>query len=113
MRRLDPHRQESEFPGHAGAVNQVVLSAEGKHIFTALGSRHRVVTDAELAKRRSFRRSLVARRALSKGHVITVADLDAKRPGSGIGPNERDYVVGRTLNRDVGEDELIRWKDLQ
>ncbi|HWZ27813.1 MAG TPA: N-acetylneuraminate synthase family protein [Gemmatimonadales bacterium] len=109
---------DKDMPGWDHAVSadpeeMKVIVAEGKHIFTALGSRHRVVTDAELAKRRSFRRSLVARRALSKGHVITVADLDAKRPGSGIGPNERDYVVGRTLNRDVGEDELIRWKDLQ
>lgn len=90
-----------------------VIVEEGKHIFTALGSRHRIVTDAELVKRRSFRRSLVARRALSRGHVIIEADLDAKRPGTGIGPDERAYVVGRTLARDLGEDELIRWKDLQ
>lgn len=90
-----------------------VIAAEGKNIFTALGSSHRVVTDAELAKRRSFRRSLVARRALPKGHALKEADLDAKRPGTGIGPDELGYVVGRTLNRAVGEDELIRWKDLQ
>jgi len=90
-----------------------VIVEEGKHIFTALGSRHRVVTEAEMAKRIKFRRSLVARRALPKGHVIVESDLDAKRPGSGIGPDERGYVVGRTLSRDVGEDELIHWEDLR
>jgi N,N'-diacetyllegionaminate synthase len=90
-----------------------VIVEEGKHIFTALGSRRRVVTDAEMVKRRSFRRSLVARRALPEGHVIVESDLDAKRPGSGIAPDERGYVVGRTLSRDVGEDELIRWEDLR
>lgn len=90
-----------------------VITTEGKNIFTALGVSHRIVTDAEMVKRRSFRRSLVARHALPKGHVITQADLDAKRPGTGIGPDEMAYVMGRTLNRNVEADELIRWKDVQ
>ena len=56
---------------------------EGKNIFTALGDRRRTVSAAEMEKRKKFRRSLVARRKLEKGHTLAEADLDAKRPGTG------------------------------
>ena len=42
--------------------------------------------EAEIEKRKQFRRSLVARAALPAGHVLAEADLDAKRPGTGIAP---------------------------
>ena len=35
-------------------------------------------------------------------------DVDFKRPGTGIGPDELRYVVGRSLTRDVGFDEETR-----
>jgi N-acetylneuraminate synthase len=71
-----------------------------------------MVTEAEQDKRTKFRRSLVARRALGRDHVITEDDLDAKRPGTGISPNEISYVLGRKLTRDITEDQVIDWKDL-
>ena len=46
------------------------------------------MSEAESEKRTKFRRSLVTRSALPRGHVITEADLDAKRPGTGIAPDE-------------------------
>ena len=54
----------------------------------------------------------MARRALPAGHVLTEGDLDAKRPGTGIAPDELRYVVGRRLADDVVEDQVIRWEDL-
>jgi sialic acid synthase SpsE len=86
---------------------------EGKNIFTAMGSSKRIVTEAELEKRKKFRRSLVARGALRKGHLIVEGDLDSKRPGTGISPDELPYVIGRTLASDLEPDQVIRWKDLQ
>ena len=59
------------------------------------------MTEAEIEKRRQFRRSLVARRRSPAGHVLTEGDLDAKRPGTGISPDELRYVVGRRLADDV------------
>ncbi len=86
---------------------------EGLTVFQALGSTSRTVSEAELEKRRQFRRSLVARRSLPAGHVIVEDDLDAKRPGTGIAPDEIRYVLGRKLADDVEEDQVIRWEDLQ
>jgi N-acetylneuraminate synthase len=89
-----------------------VIAEEGLHVFQALGSPARQLTDAELEKRKQFRRSLVTRRSLPAGHVLVEEDLGAKRPGTGVAPDELRYVVGRRLADDVEEDHVIRWKDL-
>ena len=86
---------------------------DGRIVHQALGSTRRVVSDAENTKRGPFRRSLVTRTALPAGHVLTEADLDAKRPGTGIGPDELRYVVGRQLAADLVEDQVIRWEHLR
>ncbi len=88
------------------------IVVEGGNIFAALGGTRRTVLAAELEKRAKFRRSLVARANLPKGHVLTEQDLTAKRPGTGISPAEQDYVLGRTLARAVAEDQVLAWSDL-
>ena len=90
-----------------------MMVEEGRHVFDSLGGLPRIVTDAEIDKRRKFRRSLVARHALSRGCVLTEGDLIAKRPGSGISPDEIQYVLGRRLTDEIEEDRVIRWEDLQ
>jgi N,N'-diacetyllegionaminate synthase len=86
---------------------------DGRHVFDSLGGYPRVVTDAEIEKRERFRRSLVARRGLERGHMLTEDDLTAKRPGSGISPDELRYVLGRRLADNVEEDHVLRWEDLR
>jgi N,N'-diacetyllegionaminate synthase len=86
---------------------------DGLRVFQALGSSVRTVSDAEMQKRKQFRRSLVARRALPAGHVLTADDLDAKRPGTGVAPNELHYVIGRKLADSIEEDTVIRWELFQ
>ena len=101
---------------HAISANPEQLRtivAEGKNIFAALGDGRRTVSAAEMEKRKKFRRSLVARYKLDRGHVITEADLDAKRPGTGIAPNEMAYVIGRRLAADLAADQVLHWKHLQ
>ncbi len=89
------------------------IVADGRIVHEALGSTRRVVSDAENMKRGPFRRSLVARFALPAGHILTEADLDAKRPGTGIGPDEIRYAVGRELAADLVEDQVLRWEHLR
>jgi N-acetylneuraminate synthase len=86
---------------------------DGRIVHQALGSTRRVVSDAENTKRGPFRRSLVTRTARPAGHVLTEGDLAAKRPGTGIGPDEIRYVIGRQLAADLVEDQVIRWEHLR
>ncbi len=108
---------DQDMPGWDHAISATptemrTIVKEGRNILTSLGQSKRVVTEAEMEKRKKFRRSLVTRSPLPRGHVLTEADLDAKRPGTGISPAEMSYALGRTLARDLQEDEVIRWEDL-
>jgi N-acetylneuraminate synthase len=89
-----------------------VICREGKNIFESLGSASRIVSEAELAKRGKFRRRAVVTRAMKKGEVIKIEDLDFKRPGTGIHPNEYMYVVGRIVNKDLEAEVELEWQDL-
>ncbi|HEY7877980.1 MAG TPA: N-acetylneuraminate synthase family protein [Gemmatimonadaceae bacterium] len=84
----------------------------GREVFAALGTSARRVGAEEMGKRAAFRRRMVATRALRKGEHLTVADVDFKRPGTGIQPDELAYVVGRPLTRDVACEEELEWSDL-
>jgi N,N'-diacetyllegionaminate synthase len=89
-----------------------VICREGNNIFHALGSFTRIVSEAELAKRSKFRRRIVLKRAVKAGETLTFEDLDYKRPGTGISPNECPYVVGRKINKDLEADAELEWHDL-
>jgi N,N'-diacetyllegionaminate synthase len=88
------------------------LVTGAREVFAALGSPIRTVSAAELDKRKVFRRRLVAARALACGARLQAGDVDFKRPGTGIGPEELSYAVGRTLARDLKADDEIEWSDL-
>lgn len=88
------------------------LVTEGLNIFAALGSEVRSVNADEQAKKQAFRRCCVAAKQLPAGHVLGEADLDFKRPGAGIHPDETRYLIGRKLKRDIGEDDILHWDDL-
>jgi N,N'-diacetyllegionaminate synthase len=101
---------------HAISANPEQLRTiveEGKNIVSALGSSRRIVSEAEMEKRKKFRRSLVARQSLKRGHVLHEKDFDAKRPGTGVAPDEIQFVTGRTLACDLAADQVLRWSHLQ
>lgn len=64
----------------------------------------------ELEMFQKGRRSLHARRRISKGEVITPDMITTKRPGLGIEPYMADIVVGRTAVMDIDEDQWITWQ---
>ena len=89
-----------------------VIAEEGRNIFHALGSTVRTVSRDELEKRKKFRRRIVTRRSVVKGEILSERDLDFKRPGNGIDPDELKYVLGKRVNRDLDEDAELEWSDL-
>lgn len=89
-----------------------LICREAKNVFEALGSSVRSVSSAELEKRKKFRRCIVLRHDLKAGHSLSLADLDFKRPGTGIAPNAYPYLLGRRLLTDLPADHELDWKDL-
>lgn len=108
---------DKTMPGwdHAVSANpeeMKVIVEEGKRIITALGEYRRVVSEQEKKQRESFRRSVVSKRKIKKGEFLQKKDLDFKRSGTGIRPDETQYILGRKVNKNIDEDELIKWEDL-
>ena len=108
---------DKNLPGwdHAISADPAELRAivdGARDAFAALGSTARRVSADEIAKRKVFRRRMVARRDMQKGDRLAAADVDFKRPGTGIQPDELRYVVGRAITRDVRAEDELDWSDL-
>lgn len=89
-----------------------VICEESKNIVHSLGSFRRVVSEAEEAKKLKFRRSAVTSMPMKKGHILTSGDIEFKRPGTGIGPDNEEMLIGRVLTQDLEKDQLIRMDHL-
>ena len=71
-------------------------------------------TVAEEDVYRFARASVVADADLMAGHMITEADIWARRPGSGdIAGYDFDKVLGRTLKVALTRNQQIKWADLE
>ena len=77
------------------------------NVYNALGDESRVVSDIELKQREKMRRSIVANKSLKKGSVISISDIDFKRPGNGFAPSQIREIEGKVLSQDIECDSLI------
>jgi len=87
------------------------LIDRSKEIHTALHNpKERTAPEEDVY--RFARASVVADKDLPAGHVITEADIWARRPGSGpIAGYDFDKVVGKTLAVAVTRNQQLDWKD--
>ncbi len=102
-------------PDHAASLEPAAFGrlVEGvRTAWTTLGDGRKEPRPGEQEMMRAARRSLVTARALSAGHRLEMADLDAKRPGTGISPMDVEGVLGRRLAVDVEADHLLQPSDL-
>lgn len=84
-----------------------------REVEQALGRSEKVAQACEVPAFRWALKSLVAACPLKAGSQLETGMLIAKRPGDGIAPSHLAAMLGRTLNRDLAEDEPIAWGDLQ
>jgi len=83
---------------------------ECKNAQKMLGNYYKVVNESD-ERKEAFRRSIVAARNIKVGDTIREEDLDYKRPGSGIEPGYKDFIIGKIAKRTIQYDELIRLED--
>ncbi|WP_315290927.1 N-acetylneuraminate synthase [Hoylesella loescheii] len=75
---------------------EVIAGGEGKH-----------VTESEQRNINIARKSIVARKDIKKGEVLTETNITCKRPGNGISPMKWYEVLGTKAVKDFAEDQLI------
>jgi len=78
-----------------------------RNIELALGSGIKKPTQSEKPNIEVARKSIVAKKAIKKGEILTDDNLAVKRPNSGISPMRWDEIIGTVAMRDYKEDELI------
>jgi len=88
-----------------------IICSETKRICKSLGQ-FRIITEENAERKAAFRRSIVCARNIRQGETIRDQDIDFKRPGTGIAPENIDFVIGRIARRDIPIDKIIENADL-
>jgi N,N'-diacetyllegionaminate synthase len=71
------------------------------------GSSVKKVYEPEEKWRKNARKSLVAACDLNAGKVLEAEDIKVIRPGTGIHPRYLEFLIGRTLKKDIPANALI------
>lgn len=100
-------------PDHAASLEPEQLSEMIgciNEVGMCLGTGEKQVSEIEMAQRNVFRKSIVAESPIACGTVVKKEHLSVKRPGYGIPPGNILDIVGKRVNRDIGQDECITWE---
>jgi sialic acid synthase SpsE/sugar phosphate isomerase/epimerase len=106
-----------EGPDHAASLEHGEFRrlVDGiREIEQALGDRQeRRISQGEMINRENLAKSLVATRDLPKGTIITPEHVKVRSPGQGLSPQHYDQLIGRTLQRDLTEEDFFHPSDLK
>ena len=79
----------------------------------ALGNSRRVLHPEEAEKRKAFRRSAFLKRPVTKGKSVCLTDIEFRRPGYGIGPNEFENFQNTRFSKNLPAGHMIKIEDLR
>jgi len=84
-----------------------------REIEIALGNSRRILHPAEMEKRKAIRRSAFLKVPVSKGQSVNAVQIEFKRPGYGIPPNEFEKLKLAVFAKDLPAGHMIRFEDLK
>ncbi len=99
-----------EGPDHKASLEPDELKAMVtaiRNIELALGNSIKKPSKSETPNIQVARKSIVAKRDIKEGELLSEENLIVKRPGNGINPMRWDEIVGSTAIKDYKEDALI------
>ncbi|MFX0036809.1 MAG: N-acetylneuraminate synthase [Candidatus Hermodarchaeota archaeon] len=103
-------------PDHKASMNPEELNLwvnSIRKLEKALGSSDKFPSEAEKEILKIARKSIVSTRFLKKGNILKSEDISIKRPAYGIPPIEYEKVIGKKVKKDILEDSIIYWEDLE
>ena len=65
------------------------------------------ISEPEKKWRRNGRKSLISARSMKTGEIIQREDIKIMRPGTGFHVRDLNLLVGRTLKKNIRENEII------
>lgn len=105
-----------EGPDHAASLEHTEFKAmvNGiRQIEQALGDgQERRLSQGEMINRENLGKSIVAAEPLHSGIVLAAAHLKVRSPGQGLSPQFYGQLIGRTLRREMREEDFFYPSDL-
>tara|TARA_A100001388_G_scaffold276885_1_gene265969 strand:- start:3003 stop:4043 length:1041 start_codon:yes stop_codon:yes gene_type:complete len=98
---------DSEFSIEPNDLN--LLKKEVNEIWIALGKEGEKRPDIE-KQNKVFRRSLYFVKDLKKGSIIKKDDIKRIRPGFGIPPKYEDFIIGKSVKRNISRGDPVKWE---
>jgi N,N'-diacetyllegionaminate synthase len=98
-------------PDHAASLEPEELKAMVsaiRNIENAMGTGVKKPSNSEIKNIPIVRKSIVAKKSISKGERFSEGNLTVKRPGMGISPMEWDNIIGRESEANFEPDDLIQ-----
>ena len=78
-----------------------------------MGSKTKKLLESEKKPLFKMKKSIVAKTNLQANHIIKFEDLSFKSPGGGLEPYQYEEIIGKKLNKDLKEEDLILLKYLK
>ena len=73
-----------------------------------IGNKDKQLLECEKKSQLNARRSIYVTKNLKKGHILSIDDLICKRPNVGIDAMEIDNIIGKTINCDLSDDDVLK-----
>lgn len=105
-----------EGPDHWFSLNPEELRQLVAHIRAVehmAGTSRKAIYNNELKVNERASRSIVANKDLKKGHVLTLADFDYLRPGTGLRPYQSSELIGKKIKKDINKKNVITLSDIE
>jgi N-acetylneuraminate synthase len=100
-----------EGPDHAASMEAIEFAkmvADVRAAVSSLGDGEKKLTKAEITNKNVIRKTLVCAKSISKGEILTTANLTVKRAGKGISALEYFNWLGTAASRSFSVDEPIQ-----
>ncbi|MDP4836123.1 MAG: N-acetylneuraminate synthase family protein [Burkholderiales bacterium] len=109
--------REMEGPDHAASLLPTEFAnmvAGIREIELAKGAgEQRQLSQGEMINRENLGKSLVAAVPLARGTIVMPQHVKVRSPGQGLSPQKYEALLGRTVHRDIEDEEFFFPSDLQ
>ena len=84
-----------------------------RHVEEAMGSFQKTIQPSELCVKNKLTKSIVSRREIEEGEIISLNMITTKSPGDGISPLRIDELIGKKTNKNIRNDTVIFESDIK
>ncbi|MBD5555774.1 MAG: N-acetylneuraminate synthase [Roseburia sp.] len=85
---------------------------EIRDAYTVLGKPELEPTEIEKAQRKLARRSITTACDIKKGDKFSDSNLLLLRPGTGIGADQWEKIIGKSAKHDIKQNSQLKWEDV-